>query len=152
MQKYFLLLAATATFMACDSSKTSNSTDSISSDSLKESVDQRISDAKDSANATADTAGAWFREQRDKAAHDLEERRKEVDAKIEELKKDANRKNDKARKRLEEVRDDIDKSIDNVKSSTAEAWDDTKKGVDKTMKKADDEWQEFKRDFKELFR
>lgn len=152
MQKYFLLLAATATFMACDSNKKGSTEDSVSTDSLEQSVDQRVRNANDSANATADTVGTWFREQRDKAAHDLEERRKEVDAKIEELKKDANQKNDKARKRLEEVRDDIDKSIDNVKNSTAEAWDDTKKGVDKTMKKADDEWQEFKRDFKELFR
>lgn len=147
MQKYLVLLAAVA-MMACNSNKNS----SEETDSADAKIDAGVEQVQEGLQQKADTAGAWFREQRDKTKASIEEKMKELDAKIEELKADGSKESEKARKKLENTRNDLAKALDDVKNSTAEAWDDTKTGIDKSLKKADDEWQEFKRDFKELFR
>jgi len=101
---------------------------------------------------TADAAADYLGEQKRKAAEDLEERRKEIDQELRELKSDGSEKAKEARKKLTGLRNDINRKLDEVKSASADTWDSTRLEQDTLLKKSDREWTEFKQEFKELFR
>ena len=142
MKKYFFLLSAMV-FMACN-----NTNNDAADKKLKEGVE----DIREGAEMKADTAGAYLKEQKEKASETINARKKEIDEKIEALKKDSNKKSAEARKKLEATRADLDKKLEEIKNSSAEAWEETKQGVDNALDKADKEWHKFKADFKELFK
>jgi hypothetical protein len=142
VKKYFFLFLAVA-FMAC--SHTNN-------DAADKKLKEGAEDIKEGVEMKADTIGTYLNEQKEKASAAINERKKEIDEKIEALKKDSNKKSAEARKKLEATRADLDKKSEEIKNSSAEAWEATKQDVDKALDKAAKEWQELKRDFKELFK
>lgn len=143
MMKMLYLLTAMA-FMACQA----NPDQQEKKEELKEGVEKIGQDVKE----TVADAGDYFRSQRNEMKEELEERRKEIDLKMDKLEKDGSAKSVKARKRLEELRAEIDVKLEALKDSSAATWDSTRKGIDTFLKKSDREWTELREDFKELFR
>lgn len=143
MNKILLLVTALA-FMACQESTRQEE----KKEELKEGVEKIGQDVRE----TAADAGEYMEAQRDSLRKRLEERRREIDVKMEELRKDGSEKSKKARAKLSVLRDQIDGKLTGLKNSSADAWDSTRSDIDTLMKKTDKEWKEFKADFKELFR
>jgi hypothetical protein len=143
MKRILFLLVALA-FMACQEGTRQEE----KKEEMKEGVEKIGQDVRE----TAAAAGDYMDAQRDSLRKDLEERRREIDLKMEELKKDGSRKSEKARAKLADLRDQIDSKLTDIKSSSATTWDSTRKDINVLMKKTDEEWKEFKSDFKELFR
>lgn len=143
MNRILLLVTALA-FMACQESTRQEE----KKEELKEGVEKIGQDVRE----TAADAGEYMEAQRDSLRKRLEERRREIDIKMEELRKDGSEKSKKARAKLSVLRDQIDGKLTGLKNSSADAWDSTRNDIDTLMKKTDKEWKEFKADFKELFR
>lgn len=142
--KRILFLLTALVFMACQE----NNRPEEKKEELKEGVEKIGQDVRE----TAADAGEYMEAQRDSLRKGLEERRREIDIKMEELKKDGSEKSKKARAKLGDLRNQINGKLADLKNNSADAWDSTRNDIDTLMKKTDKEWKEFKADFKELFR
>lgn len=121
--------------------------EAASDDKIESGVEQ----VKEGVEMKADSVSAYLNAEKEKAEHRINDRISEIDAKLEELKKDGSEKAAATRKKLEDSKIELNKKLADIKESSAEAWEKTKKSADDLMDKADKEWAEFKSDFKKLF-
>lgn len=130
-------------FLACRENKPQEEKE----EEVKAGLEKIQQDMKETADAAAD----YLAGQKKKVKDDLEERRKEIDQKIEDLRSDNTKRGAEARRKLTGLRNDINRKLDDLKGASVATLDSTQLKIDTLLKRSDKEWTKFKKDFKELF-
>ncbi len=142
--KYLFLFFSLFALVACSETSTKDTADQ----KIEEGFDQ----IREGLEMKADSAASYLEIQKAKAEEEINVRIKELDARIEALKKDGTQKSREAGEELEENKRELEKNLDEVKSSSETTWDKTRQSLDSTLRKADRKWESVKSNFRDLFR